>query len=321
MIDALQRGVELAAYVRIQFAAACGQCGVVTLGTALQARDRLIQCSEIDLRHRRFRLGRTLRPVRVIHRRVGAGLQQLGLRARRSAVAVCLLFELLRITGHRIGEVAETLRQHRCVGDAQDRTTHGLRQQRQIGELRIDEACGIIVGVVQRVIDTTASALPAVAQIQRGQSQMLQKRAVVAARTERLERNVAAGRSGFCDVLLRRLGGGCQCVDARTRALTFEHAYAAVRVLHVGRHAIDQALQRVTAAGVEKAASIAVGVDIQHRFASQLVGVLLGPFGGAEQAGFFAIPAGVHQRALGTLTLFGQLANRLGFGQQRGGAR
>src|SRR5207247_866095 len=89
------------------------------------------------------------------------------------------------------------------------------------------------------------------------------------------------------------------------------------RITYSGGELIDQSLKRTAAARSEEAASIGIGVYIQHRLSPQFVGVGFNPFCGAEQAGFFAIPARVNQRALRSPSLPDESADGLGFGHQR----
>ena len=75
-------------------------------------------------------------------------------------------------------------------------------------------------------------------------------------------------------------------------------------------------LQRMAAAGAEKAAAVGIRVDVKHGLGLQLLRVRLGPFGGTEQARFLAVPAGVDQGALRPPTLLEQAADGLGLGHQ-----
>ena len=71
-----------------------------------------------------------------------------------------------------------------------------------------------------------------------------------------------------------------------------------LRIVDVARHAVDELLQRVRALHAQIAAAVAVGVDVDGGLLLQLVGVRLGPFGGAQQPRLFAVPHAVDDGAL-----------------------
>ena len=64
----------------------------------------------------------------------------------------------------------------------------------------------------------------------------------------------------------------------------------------------------------EKAAAVAVGVDVDDPLLLELRGVGLDPFGGAEQHRLLAVPAGIDQRALRPPAGFRQRADGLRLG-------
>src|SRR5204863_7131492 len=78
-----------------------------------------------------------------------------------------------------------------------------------------------------------------------------------------------------------------------------------------------QALARVRAAGVEEAAPIRVGVDVDDAVLAQLVGVLLRPLRRSEETFFLAVPGEVDDRPLRLPAAPGQLADRARLGQLR----
>ena len=69
-------------------------------------------------------------------------------------------------------------------------------------------------------------------------------------------------------------------------------------IVDILRDAVDEFLERVRALDAEKAAAVAVGVDVGDgvRLSSSACG--FGPLGGAEQPGLLAVPGGVDDRAL-----------------------
>src|SRR5262245_27368451 len=67
----------------------------------------------------------------------------------------------------------------------------------------------------------------------------------------------------------------------------------------------------------QKSSRVVVRVDVQDRFSLQFVRMTFSPFGGADQGLFFTIPSAVNDRALGPPTGFRQLADGLGFSQNR----
>ena len=88
-----------------------------------------------------------------------------------------------------------------------------LRQGDAVGEARIAEAHVVIERVVVRVVDAVLLLLAAVADVERGDAEVLQERRVVRARAERADREVVAGgrasrasslsslRRALCDAL------------------------------------------------------------------------------------------------------------------------
>ena len=77
------------------------------------------------------------------------------------------------------------------------------------------------------------------------------------------------------------------------------------------RHAVDELLERVRAARAEKAAAVAVAVDVHDRvLAAAPSACCLGPFGGSEQPRLLAVPGGVDDRPLRPPALLQQLAER-----------
>ncbi len=67
---------------------------------------------------------------------------------------------------------------------------------------------------------------------------------------------------------------------------------------------------------VEKAAVVAVGIEIDDGVLLEFVGMLLDPFGRAEKAGLFTIPRAIDDRALGAPALLPQFAESAGFFEQ-----
>src|SRR4051794_22563109 len=73
---------------------------------------------------------------------------------------------------------------------------------------------------------------------------------------------------------------------------------AALRTRHSFGHVTKKLLEARHTRGAEvRTRYCGVHVDVRHR-ARQLLRVLLGPFGGTEQAFFLSIPAGENYRAL-----------------------
>ena len=138
---------------------------------------------------------------------------------------------------------------------------------------------------------------------------MLQERREVRSRTERRDADVR---------IFRRLGpfGFGQRLD-RLGTSHLEHRCAGARIVHVARHLADELLQRVRPAGVHPPFAVAVGVDVDHALAVQLVAMRLGPLGGAEQAPFLAVPERQHDRALGPPAGLQQLAQAAAHFHQR----
>ncbi len=71
---------------------------------------------------------------------------------------------------------------------------------------------------------------------------------------------------------------------------------------------------------MEVAAPVAIGVDIGDGVLAQFIIMCFGPFSGAEQAGFFAVPEAIDDSAVRLPALLEQLAERAGFFQFGTGA-
>src|SRR3954464_9296031 len=67
---------------------------------------------------------------------------------------------------------------------------------------------------------------------------------------------------------------------------------AITRILDIARHLRHETLERMRSARRQVSARIAVGVDVRHQLGIQLIGVLLAPFGGADQTELLAVPEG-----------------------------
>ena len=104
----------------------------------------------------------------------------------------------------------------------------------------------------------------------------------------------------------------------RLRLHALPHTALRLGILDVPGHCVDQRLERVGAAGVEEAAAIAVGVDVDDGLLAQLRFVMLDPLGRSEQALLFTVPGGIDDRPLRSPALLYELPERTSFLELRG---
>src|SRR5579875_1122835 len=71
---------------------------------------------------------------------------------------------------------------------------------------------------------------------------------------------------------------------------------------------VEKVLERMAALDAQIPAIVGVGIDVGHRVLFELGGVRFGPLRRAEQAGFFAVPSAIDDRALRPPALFQELA-------------
>ncbi len=141
----------------------------------------------------------------------------------------------------------------------------------------------MLEGVVAGVIHAAAVALIAIAQVNRGDAEVVKKGRKVGARSQRLDREILVRIGGDFGLGLDVLPGfGLERIDAHFRAQPLSNRNAGLGVDYIGGHFVDQMLEVVTAADTQKAAPIAIGVDIEDRLALQFAGVRLHPFGRAQ---------------------------------------
>src|SRR5206468_4280851 len=142
--------------------------------------------------------------------------------------------------------------------------------------------------VVNRMIDA-AAILAAETEVDRGHTEMIEKRRVVGTRSKGADSKVRAGASlgAIARVVRRGVGEPPGLQPLPNRNLGF-------RVLNIACHTVDKALECVRAFHLQKSAAIAIGIDVHRGFAPQLLGMRLGPFSGTEQPRLFAVPETIH---------------------------
>ena len=77
--------------------------------------------------------------------------------------------------------------------------------------------------------------------------------------------------------------------------------------------ALITVLQILSSTGEEKAAAVAIGVDVSDGMFAQFIDVRLHPFCGTEQAWLFAVPGAIDDGALGIPSLLVQFAQHASF--------
>ena len=126
--------------------------------------------------------------------------------------------------------------------------------------------------------------LAAEADVERRNAEVLEERRVSRSpiRARRCAQSGArCGPSAF--------SSGFALVD-RARLRRFQTLTLRFRIGDVARDVVHEVLERVRASAVEKAAAVAVGVDVDDRFLLQLGGVRLDPLGRSEQRRLLAVP-------------------------------
>src|SRR5579862_3903080 len=101
-----------------------------------------------------------------------------------------------------------------------------------------------------------------------------------------------------------RFGGGGIFAPSTARSRNFQQALAALRIFEVSQNLAGENLQSMRSGSPQSSLGIGIGIDIYDPFASQLILMFLGPFGGSKQAKFFAVPQGQYDAALGLPALF-----------------
>ena len=140
-----------------------------------------MQGCEVQIWHRRIGRRHDVSLSRIEDGRVGLISDAPALLLRLFAHVVCKFDDLADVTPDVVGEVCESVREHICVSEAQDGVPGGLRERVLVVEVRIAEARVVIERIVDRMIDAARVAFAAIAEIERGDADVLQKRRVVRA--------------------------------------------------------------------------------------------------------------------------------------------
>ena len=294
------------------------QCPVVIAGALFQPVDRVLQWREIEMWNGSqrgwlaSRLGRVVRQTERIHR------QHLRLCVRRVTSGVRQLLHLVDVAADGVGQIAVAHHRDVRVGHPQHDAPDRLRQCAGVHETRITEAAVVLIGVVGGMIDAADLAFAAVADIQRGEPQVLQERRIIGTRAQRADRQVARRIERDSAALAGLLvGAGQGGRGLHPRAQPRRHRHIRLRIGHVRRHGVDQMLQRMTPFGSQKAAAVAVGIDVNETFLFQLGFVRLRPFGRAHEHRFFRVPAEIDERPLRPPAVLHQRTDRLRLGHHR----
>jgi len=179
------------------------------------------------------------------------------------------------------------------------------REAAAVNEFRIAEVSEPVEIVVDGMVDA-AAIFSAVAYVEGRNAVVLHKRAVIGTGAQRADSQVGA-IAGFRAVL--GAGGGGD--GLKLRALP--DGKFCFRVLNIAGDIVDELFKRMGTFGVEIAAAVGVGVDVDDGMFHQVVAVVLHPFGGADQAGLFAIPGAIDDGALRLPAGFQKFAEGAGF--------
>ena len=146
----------------------------------------------------------------------------------------------------------------------------GLRQRASVDKIRVDEVRVPVEIVVDRVV-LIAFVLTAEAEIQRGDAGEILKSGVVGSISEGFDAQI--GASANLAALLGVFGfeNGVQ-----VRALLDRDVF--LRIVDVASHGADQGLQILSSTGAEKAALVAVGVEVSDGVLAQIRQMGLDPF-------------------------------------------
>jgi len=102
------------------------------------------------------------------------------------ALLVGQLLHLFEIRRDGVREVTVALDWQIRLRHAQDQPSHRLRERRRVGEARVDELWrDAPTWSVGRVIDTAAAALAAIADMERGNPEVLQEAGIIRSGSQR----------------------------------------------------------------------------------------------------------------------------------------
>src|SRR3984957_3815775 len=142
---------------------------------------------------------------------------------------------------------------------------------------------------------SSAVVLTGVVQVERCNSEMIEKRGKVGARSQRGYRQITGRRRRLRKRvrISRRIPG--KFLDSEFRAQARLRAGARLWITDAAGHLIDEVLQGMTAAGHQKAARVDIRIDIQRGVPPELFSVVLNPFRRADPARLFGVPTGIYQ--------------------------
>ena len=257
---------------------------------------------EVEVRHG---LAQRWRPKRLrgIQRRLEFAVLDEAVHARGlGALPAGEILDLGDVALDRRCEIGEVERQKRRVRHAQGAATVDFGEYHAVDVAGVDEALVVLDGVVERVV-RAAAALAAHGDIDGRDADVLEEGAVVGARAQRTE-----SQPLFRQVLARLVVAG----RANPGAVAIAKREPGLRIGHVALHLGPELRQRMAAAQTEKAASVGVGIGVEHGLFGEFLAVFLRPLGGTDQSLLLAIPGGEHQ---GATRRFGELRDRLGLGE------
>ena len=220
-----------------------------------------------------------------------------GLLAQR--LRQCL--DLLHVSRDGVGEGRELERQQLRLRQSQHRAPADAREGDAVGEIGIHESDVVIERVVDGVVLAVVT-LAAEADVERGDTEVLQERRVVGPRAEGGQPQLFSVQSPLTRLRV--------ALDHRPGAPPLGDAHSPLRVLDVPGHLIHEALQRMRAIHPEIAAAVAVRVDVGDDLVAKLGGVTLRPLDRSEESRLLGVPGREHEGALRAEALLDQLPNR-----------
>src|SRR5437016_11288598 len=118
---------------------------------------------------------------------------------------------------------------------------------------------------------------------------MIEERSVIAAGAQRPDAEIRTAARFF--LVLRR------ATQQNARLLSLPYGNIFFGIGDVTGHRVYKLFQRMRAIRFQEAAPVAVSIDVDGAVLLQLIGVVLCPFGGAQQHGLFTVPGAINNGA------------------------
>ncbi len=190
--------------------------------------------------------------------------------------------DLLDVVFHGVREIAEAHGQDIGVGNPQNEMTNGLSEGNTVGKIGITKPPVVIIGVVHGVINAAALVFPAKSNVQRGNAQVLQERAVIGPRSQRVDGRRPAVHDPFGDLPGLFACVASAAINHNPGPKARQDVGARLRIEHATCDLVYQCFERMAPARVQETAAVAVGVHIQYRLVPEFSAVGFDPLRGSE---------------------------------------